>query len=252
MASTLKGFFSPALVRRLAADLARVHPAFREQSFVKRASSGLAGLELLDRGRHIARVLAEHLPAAYPDAVAVLLRSLGPEHASDELLGAGMAPFYYYPHVVFVAERGLDHFDLSMQAQYELTKRFSAESSIRPYLAPPGGCGRPLREGPWDQREGVQAGAARASPTGVRGAAGELLIGGPHHAGAATRPPRGGRVAERGGAAGRLVPGNRSAEALEVRPEVTVDAVSSPPHAPTDRVRCWLARGRSVRIRHSR
>jgi 3-methyladenine DNA glycosylase AlkC len=46
-----------------------------------------------------------------------------------------MAPFFYLPHVLFVAERGLDHFDLSMRAQYELTKRFSAESSIRPYIA---------------------------------------------------------------------------------------------------------------------
>jgi 3-methyladenine DNA glycosylase AlkC len=135
MATTLKAFFSPALVKRLAADLVRVHPAFPERRFVKQACSGLEPLELLDRGRHIARVLAEHLPPAYPDAVAVLLRSLGPEHATDELLGVGLAPFFYYPHTVFVAERGLDHFDVSMRAQYELTKRFSAESSIRPYIA---------------------------------------------------------------------------------------------------------------------
>jgi 3-methyladenine DNA glycosylase AlkC len=46
-----------------------------------------------------------------------------------------MAPFFYLPHLIFVAERGLAHFDLSMQAQYELTKRFSAESSIRAYIA---------------------------------------------------------------------------------------------------------------------
>jgi 3-methyladenine DNA glycosylase AlkC len=39
------------------------------------------------------------------------------------------------PHALFVAERGLDHFELSMRAQYEITKRFSAESSIRPYIA---------------------------------------------------------------------------------------------------------------------
>ena len=45
-----------------------------------------------------------------------------------------MEPFYYFPHSVFVAECGLDHFELSMQAQYELTKRFTAESSIRPYI----------------------------------------------------------------------------------------------------------------------
>jgi 3-methyladenine DNA glycosylase AlkC len=134
MATSLKDFFSPALVKRLAADLVRVHPGFPERQFVRRAAAGLEELELLDRGRHIARVLAAHLPPAYPDAVAVLLRSLGPEHATGELLGAGMAPFFYFPHTVLVAERGLDHFDLSMRAQYELTKRFSAESSIRPYI----------------------------------------------------------------------------------------------------------------------
>ena len=102
---------------------------------MKDACAGLDALELLDRGRHIARALAAHLPQPYPEAIDVLLRSLGPEHESDELLGVGMAPFFYLPHLVFVAERGLEHFDLSMRAQYELTKRFSAESSIRPYIA---------------------------------------------------------------------------------------------------------------------
>jgi 3-methyladenine DNA glycosylase AlkC len=130
----LKTFFSPALVRRLAGDLIGVHPAFAARKFVAQATTGLEALELLDRGRHIARVLATHLPNSYPEAVDVLLRSLGPEHASDELIGAGMAPFYYLPHTIFVAEHGLDHFEVSMRAQYELTKRFSAESSIRPFI----------------------------------------------------------------------------------------------------------------------
>jgi 3-methyladenine DNA glycosylase AlkC len=135
VADQLKTFFSPSLVHRLAADVARVHPAFPATRFVKDACDGLEALELLDRGRHISRALANCLPRPYPDAIAVLLQSLGPEHASDELIGAGMAPFFYLPHTVFVAEHGLDHFDISMQAQYELTKRFSAESCIRPYIA---------------------------------------------------------------------------------------------------------------------
>lgn len=135
MADTLKTFFSPALVRRLAADMSAAHPSFPSRRFVKEACAGLDALELLDRGRHIARVLADCLPPSYPDAIDVLIRSLGPEHASDELLGAGMAPFFYLPHTVFVAERGLEHFDVSMRAQHELTRRFSAEASIRPYIA---------------------------------------------------------------------------------------------------------------------
>lgn len=134
MGDPLKTFFSPALVRRLAADVARVHGPFPEEAFVADACRGLEALELLDRGRHIAGALARHLPEAYPDAVDVLLRSLGPEHATDELVGVGMAPFFYLPHTIFVSERGLEHFELSMRANYELTKRFSAESSIRPFL----------------------------------------------------------------------------------------------------------------------
>lgn len=134
MAESLKTFFSPALVQRLALDIARVHPAFPSDAFTRAASRGLDRLELLDRGRHIATALAAHLPPSYPDAIGILLRSLGPEHATDELLGLGMAPFFYLPHSLFVAEHGLAHFDLSMRAQYELTKRFSAESSIRTFI----------------------------------------------------------------------------------------------------------------------
>ena len=121
-------------MRRLAEAIVRVHRPFPARAFANDASAGLDRLELLDRARHISRALAAHLPPAYVDAVDVLLRSLGPEHAGDELLGAGMAPFFYLPHLIFVAERGLDHFDVSMRAQYELTKRFSAESSIRAYI----------------------------------------------------------------------------------------------------------------------
>lgn len=135
MAEQLKTFFSPALVKRLAGDIARVYPAFDSRGFIRTATAGLDDLELLDRGRHIARALKQYLPDEYPAAVDVLLRSLGAEHAGDELVGVGMAPFFYLPHTILVAEHGLGHFELSMKAQYELTKRFSAEGSIRPYIA---------------------------------------------------------------------------------------------------------------------
>jgi 3-methyladenine DNA glycosylase AlkC len=134
MADQLKTFFSPSLVARLGADLQRVEPSFPARAFARRAAAGLEDLELLDRARQIARALAEHLPAAYPQALDVLLRSLGPEHASDELVGGGMAPFYYLPHTIFVADRGLDHFDLSLHALCELTKRFTAEFAIRAFI----------------------------------------------------------------------------------------------------------------------
>lgn len=45
-----------------------------------------------------------------------------------------MAPFLCLPHVLFVVKYGLEHFEISMQAQYELMQRFTAEFSIRPFL----------------------------------------------------------------------------------------------------------------------
>jgi 3-methyladenine DNA glycosylase AlkC len=135
MADALKTFFSPALVRRLADDLVRASPGFPSRAFIRQASAGLDELELVDRAKHIATALRAQLPADYEEAIEIVLRSLGPEHEADELLGIGMAPFFYMPYLCFVAEHGLDHFDLSLRAQYELTKRFSAEFSIRAYIA---------------------------------------------------------------------------------------------------------------------
>ncbi|MFN0247031.1 MAG: DNA alkylation repair protein [Kofleriaceae bacterium] len=131
---TLKSFFSPAIVKRLAADLVRAEPTFASRAFVTRATKGLDRLELLDRGKHIAAALAAHLPADYPRAIDILLRSLGPTHTKDENTGHGMAPFFYLPHTQFVVAHGLEHFDVSMRANHELTKRFTAEFSMRPFI----------------------------------------------------------------------------------------------------------------------
>lgn len=136
MADALKTFFSPALVQQLARDVAAVHPAFDSAAFVRDATKGQGALELVARAKLIATALHRHLPAKYSDAIDVLLRSLDEEHTTDELEGVGMAPFFYMPHAIFVAEHGLDErdFALSMRAQHEITRRFTAEFSIRPFL----------------------------------------------------------------------------------------------------------------------
>jgi len=108
--------------------------------FQRAALKGLASLSILRRGEHLARVLRAHLPSCYEDAVAVLLRSLTPPLTATDDLGLGV--FFYLPHVSFVAAYGLDAngnggrdpFEVSMTAQHELTRRFSAEFSMRTFL----------------------------------------------------------------------------------------------------------------------
>ncbi|HEX6850465.1 MAG TPA: DNA alkylation repair protein [Candidatus Polarisedimenticolaceae bacterium] len=132
MAEPLKSFFDERVVRRIAAMLHAADRGFPDTRFVADASRGLDDLELLDRARRIAGAMARALPDDYERAADVILRSLGPRLGSGE--GNGMQPFLYLPHVIFVAERGLDHFDVSMRLQRELTRRFTAEFSIRAYL----------------------------------------------------------------------------------------------------------------------
>ncbi len=132
MSDKLKHFFSEDLVRGIAGDIRRAHASFRERDFVAHSMAGLDGLELIARGWHIAEAMRAHLPRAFPAAAEILVASLGPELDGTE--GFGLAPFRYLPHVLFVQKHGLDDFEPAMRAQYELTKRFSAESSNRAYL----------------------------------------------------------------------------------------------------------------------
>jgi 3-methyladenine DNA glycosylase AlkC len=132
MAEPLKNAFGESFVRKIATMVSRVHPAFPSARFTSDSLEGLEALSLTDRARHVMRALRQHLPPSYPEAIEILIRSLGPEMERSEL--NGMDVFVYLPHVFFVAEYGLDHFEPSMRAQYELTKRFTAEFSIRAYL----------------------------------------------------------------------------------------------------------------------
>jgi 3-methyladenine DNA glycosylase AlkC len=124
----LKHFFDARLVDRMA--LSFDDPRFDAKKFRAMAKRGLTELELLDRGRHLARALAASLPDRYSDAIEIIMASL--DRPIDR--SSSMATFFYFPHCMYVAERGLDDFELSMAAQHALTQRFTCEASIRPFL----------------------------------------------------------------------------------------------------------------------
>ncbi|EPX60460.1 DNA alkylation repair enzyme [Cystobacter fuscus DSM 2262] len=132
MPEQLKTFFDRSVVERIATMLRAAHPSFPRQRFLAEATEGLEAHELMGRARHIMRAMHSSLPADFEDAAGILLRSLGPERERAE--GQGMDVFIYLPHTLYVAEHGLGHFETSMRAQYELTRRFTAEFSIRPFL----------------------------------------------------------------------------------------------------------------------
>ncbi|MDH3755347.1 MAG: DNA alkylation repair protein [Acidimicrobiia bacterium] len=130
MAEPLKNRFGPDVPVTIASMMAEAYPAFDRKTFLVDCLDGYDALELTPRARRISDALATHLPPNRDVALGIVIDSLGDEDAP----AGGMGPFVYLPHVYFVAEHGLDHFELAMTAQYELTKRFTAEFSIRAYL----------------------------------------------------------------------------------------------------------------------
>lgn len=132
MAEPLINQYGEHIPRQIAAQISSVYERFNADQFVDNALKGYHSLDLMARGRHIAEALHHHLPADYEEAIRLLVASMGSRLERDE--GNSMAPFLYLPHSFYIARYGLEHFEASMQAQYELTQRFTAEFCIRPYL----------------------------------------------------------------------------------------------------------------------
>ena len=127
----LKDMFDVALAKKFARLIGGVYPAFDGQGFVRCVSEQIPTLELKDRVRMFAGALHQFLPPKYPEAVGILMQILGPEDGLDDVFVKGLR---LMPVEHFVGVYGLDHFDVSMQALYEITRRSTAEFAIRPFL----------------------------------------------------------------------------------------------------------------------
>lgn len=136
----LKNLLGAEAIDYLTNNIAHVYPKFQSKDFQKSALDNLESLEFMDRGKHIAMALREYLPNKYEKAIEVMLASLTSPNTATE--GLGLAILFYLPHSYFISQYGLDKennagidpFDISMKAQYELTKRNTSEFSMRPFL----------------------------------------------------------------------------------------------------------------------
>lgn len=131
-AGAFKHYYGVPLAQTLADKLRAVQPDFPAESFVAAVAAEIDPLELKARVALIARALREHLPPDYPQALNTLLATLGPELGDgDGMFNEG---FDVLPIATFVEHYGLDHFDESLDALYAITKRFTSEFAVRPYL----------------------------------------------------------------------------------------------------------------------
>ncbi len=133
-APKLKDYFDAELVRETGMRIRRVEPSFDVERFVAAAvGDDWEPLSLTERSRRIAQAMWETLGVGVVEALDVATRVL-PEELDDPegVLNNG---FWMWPLSDLIATYALDHPGPALDAAEELTKRFTSEFAIRPFLA---------------------------------------------------------------------------------------------------------------------
>lgn len=122
--SAFKNFINKDVVLNISKEIQKVYPQFETKKFNKVADE-LQPLEFRARAMIISDYLKKTLPPNYPQALKILVKVL----KNKQLNG-----FTLWAFSEFISQHGLDHFDESMMAMYELTRHFTSEFAVRPYF----------------------------------------------------------------------------------------------------------------------
>lgn len=116
----------------LAEKIVKHKPDFNTRHFIDQIEKKVGSLELKDRVELIADELHTSLGLGYEDNLAYLMKIMGPENEEE----TGMFTNFYWimPVAKYVEKYGLDHYDISLQAIAEITKRNTSEYCIRPFI----------------------------------------------------------------------------------------------------------------------
>ncbi len=127
--------FNAETLGLLSTGLARAQKGFRRKQFERRVLERFPELELKDRIHWMVTVLEAHLPAKLPAALDLLERALPPP-LDPKLTDDDFGRYIWVVPGEYAARHGCarTHLPRSLGFLRESTKRFSAESAIRPFL----------------------------------------------------------------------------------------------------------------------
>lgn len=129
-----KDVFNTELVARMGHRIKAVSSEFDEKSFYNNIVPKLTPLSLTERSSLICENLYSHLPREFNKAITILLMSFDDPIETTEM--TGFEGFYFMPIAKYVSIYGLGKgdFEISMNALIEITKRFTSEDAIRPFI----------------------------------------------------------------------------------------------------------------------
>ena len=127
-----RNVFNEKVIAYIASQIKHVNPSFQKDDFIASTLMGFESLSFGDRNSKITDNLYTHLPKEYPKTLEILVASLGEPLVEEEL--EGYEGFYVMPLSTYVRRYGTEHYQLSMDALIEMTKRFTSEWPIRIFL----------------------------------------------------------------------------------------------------------------------
>ena len=119
-----KNWINAKVVSTISDEIKKIYPEFNSNEF-KKVSTTLSSLELKQRVLVLTQALKKFLPNDYMNALEVLNALV----QTKKLKG-----FELWPVSEYIAQFGLDNFDDSILALYNLTPYFTSEFAIRPYI----------------------------------------------------------------------------------------------------------------------
>ncbi|MGQ8365415.1 DNA alkylation repair protein [Glaciecola sp. 1036] len=139
MPEAFKEKFSISLIRTIADGIAAQAKGFNAAAFVGTASENLSNLELKQRSTQITLALDQHLQGDFSELCDHLVATLTPMQSHDDLMpdqAQSIDGWAIMPMADFITLRGLRQpsIDKALWALQQMTKRFTAEFAIRPFL----------------------------------------------------------------------------------------------------------------------
>lgn len=125
-----KNFLNEKAAEKIAQALHRADNKFDKKVFLKNIKQELEPLELKERSLLLAEKIKQQLPMMPKKSFPILIRALQ-KNESDQI---GLSGFLVWPLADIVQKYGLNDFDESMKALYQITQVFTAEFAIRPFL----------------------------------------------------------------------------------------------------------------------
>jgi len=126
-----KDWFDAEAASLLGRQLQTACPALDLETFTKSATQHLETLEMNARVAQFSEAMAATLPENKKQALEILIKSLPEPQKGTEQITDG---WLLWPVGKFIADYGPPHFDTAMTAMIELTKRFTSEFAVRPFV----------------------------------------------------------------------------------------------------------------------